>query len=120
MCRCAWALNIACYSAVFSFSALYSGRASDVPLHADLVYRRAPKAASLESCEIYALARRGRVMGLQCMTLYILKQVLSASYMVSGICHMPLLVSSGLLMGFVYFGFYGLCPGGVYCCMSMC
>jgi hypothetical protein len=23
-------------------------------------------------------------------------------------------------MGFVYFSFYGLCVGGVYCCMSMC
>ncbi len=69
MCRCAWALNIACSSAVLRFSALYSGRASDVPLHADLVYGRAPKAPSLGSCEIYALARRGRMMGLQCMTL---------------------------------------------------
>ena len=43
----------------FRFSALYSGRASDVPLRADLVYGRAPKSASLGSCEIYSLARRG-------------------------------------------------------------
>ena len=82
-------------SAVFRFSALYSGRASDLPFHADFVYGRAPKAASLGSCEIFSLARRGSMMGLQCMILFMLKHVLSVSYMVSGICHMPLLVSSG-------------------------
>jgi hypothetical protein len=60
---------------VLSFSALYSGRAIDVPLHADLVYGRAPKAASIGSCEIYYFARRGRMVGLQCMTLCMLKQV---------------------------------------------
>ena len=44
--------------------------ASGVPSHADLVYGRAPKAASLGSCEIYSLARRGSVIGLQCITLF--------------------------------------------------
>ena len=33
-------------------------------------------------------------MGLQCMALFMLKHVLSASYMVSGICHRRLLISS--------------------------
>ena len=79
MCRCACALYMACSSAFFRFSALYSGRASDVPLHADLVYGKAPKSVSLGSCEIYYLARRGRMIGLQCMTLFMLKQVCSAS-----------------------------------------
>ena len=79
MCRYACALYIACSSAVLSFSGLYSSRARDMPLHADFVYGRAPKAASLGSCEIYSLARRGRMMALQCMTRFMLKQVLSAS-----------------------------------------
>ena len=74
---------------------MYSGRARDIPIHADFVYGRAPKAASLWSCEKYSLARRVRMTGLQCMIFFILKKVLSASYMLSGICHVPLLVSSG-------------------------
>jgi hypothetical protein len=49
-----------------------------------LVYERAPKTASLGSWDMYSLALRGRVMGLQSMTLLILKQFLSASYRVSG------------------------------------
>ena len=80
---------------------MYSGRARDVPLHVDFVYERAPKAASLGSCEIYSLAWRGRMIGLQCMTLFMLKQVCSASYMVSGISHTLLLASSG-------YGLWGL------------
>jgi hypothetical protein len=51
------------------------------------VYGRAPKVASLGSWDMYSLALRGRVMGLQCMTLLILKQLQKASYKVSGMCH---------------------------------
>ncbi len=39
-------------------------------------------------------------MGLQCMTLFMLKQVLSA--MLSSICHMPLLVTSGYTLWGLY------------------
>ncbi len=92
MCVCA----VDClFQRIFGVFAFYYGRASDMPLHADLVCGRAPKSASLGSCEIYSLDRRGRMKGLQCSTLFMLKHVLSASYMVSGICHMQLLVSSG-------------------------
>jgi hypothetical protein len=61
---CAWGLYIACSRAIFSLSALYTGRASDVPGHAHLVYGRAPKDASWGSWEIYVLARRGSLIGL--------------------------------------------------------
>ena len=61
-------------------SALYAGQAV-------LVYGIAPKVASLGSWDMYSLARRGRVMGLQCITLFILKHLQSASYKASGICH---------------------------------
>ena len=43
--------------------------------------------ASLGSWDMYSLALKGRVMGLHCMTLLILKQLQNASYRVSGMCH---------------------------------
>ena len=52
--------------------------------HAILVYGRTPKVASLGSWDMYSLDLGGRVMGLQCMTLLILKQLHNASYKVSG------------------------------------
>ncbi len=51
------------------------------------MYGRAPKVASLGSSDMYSLALRGRVMGLQCMTLLIMKQLHTVSYKVSGMCH---------------------------------
>ena len=50
----------------------------------DLVYGRTPKAASLGPWDMYSLARKGKVKGLKCMTLLILKQLYSVSYRVSG------------------------------------
>ena len=70
-----------------SYSALYIGSASEASGQAVLVYGRAPKVASLGSWDMYSLALRGRVMGLQCITLLILKQLQSASYKASGMCH---------------------------------
>jgi hypothetical protein len=49
-----------------------------------LVYGRTPKVASLGSWDMYSLVLRGRVTGLQCMTLLILKQLRNASYKESG------------------------------------
>jgi len=74
----------ACSRAVVSCSALYDGIAKEASGHAVLVYGRAPKTASLGSWDMYSLAFRGRVMGLQCMTLLILKQLHSVLYKVSG------------------------------------
>ena len=48
---------------------------------------RAPKVASLGSWDMYSLVLRGRVMGLQCVTLLILKYLHNVSYRVSGMCH---------------------------------
>jgi hypothetical protein len=72
---------------VLSFSALYVGNAMEASGKAILVYVRAPKTASLGSWDMYSLAHRRRVMGLQCMTLLILKQLHNASYNVSGMGH---------------------------------
>ena len=68
-------------------SALYAGSAREAFGQAVLVYGRAPKIASLGLWDMYSLALSGRVMGLQCMTILILKQLHNASYKVSGICH---------------------------------
>ena len=48
-------------------SNLYAGSAREASGQAVLVYGRAPKVASLGSWDMYSLALRGRVMGLQCM-----------------------------------------------------
>ena len=48
---------------------------------------RAPKFASLGSWDMYSVARKGTVMGLQCMTRLMLKQLHSVSYSMSGMCN---------------------------------
>ena len=63
----------ACSRAVVSCSALYVGSAKEASGQEVLVYGRAPKTVSLWSWDIYSLALRGSVMGLQYMTLLILK-----------------------------------------------
>jgi hypothetical protein len=68
-------------------SALYAGSAREASGQAVFVYGKAPKTVSLGTWDMYFVARRGRVIGLQCMTLLILKQLLSASYRVSGMGH---------------------------------
>ncbi len=87
VCRWACALYNVCSRAVSSCSALYAGSAREASGHSVLVNGRAPKTASLGSWDMYSLALRGKVMGLQCMTLLILKQLFSALYKASGICH---------------------------------
>ena len=84
VCRWACSLYNACSRAVVSSFALYAGIAKEALGLAVLVYGRAPKVASLGFCDMYSLAIRERVMGLQCMTLSILKQLHSVSYKVSG------------------------------------
>ena len=69
VCRWACALYNTCSRAIVNCSALYVGSAREASGSAVLVYGRAPKTASLESWDMYSLAPRGRVMGLQCMTL---------------------------------------------------
>jgi hypothetical protein len=78
VCRWAFAMYNACSRAVVSCSALYAENAREASGQAVFVYGRASKAASLGSLDIYSLALRERVMGLQCKTLLILKQFLSA------------------------------------------
>ena len=87
LCRWTCALYSACSKAVVSCSALYSGSARVASDQAILVYGRAPKTAFLGPWDVYSFALRGRVMGLQCMTLLIVKQLRSASYKVSGMGH---------------------------------
>ena len=48
--------------------------ARDVSGQANLVYGMAPNIESRGSCEMYVLARRGRGVGLQCITRFMLKQ----------------------------------------------
>jgi hypothetical protein len=48
---------------------------------------RALKSPSLGSWDMYSVARRGTVMGLQCITLFMLKQLRSISYRMSVMCH---------------------------------
>ena len=80
VCLWAYALFIACSRVVVSCSALYASNAKEASGQAVLVYGRAPKTTSLGSWDMYSIALRGRVMGLHCMTLLILNQVLNASY----------------------------------------
>jgi hypothetical protein len=70
-----WACTLynACSRAVVSCSALYASSAKEASCQAVLVYGRAPKVASLGTWDMYSLALRGRVTGLQCMTLLTLK-----------------------------------------------
>ena len=73
-------------------SAIYAGSAREAfareaSRQAVLVYGRALKVEYLGSWDMYSLALRGRVMGLQCMTLLILKQMHNVSYKVSGMGH---------------------------------
>ena len=77
--RWACALYSACSSALVSLSGLNPGSARDASGQAVFVYGRAPNYASLGSCEIYSVALRGTVMGLQCMTRRMPKQLRSAS-----------------------------------------
>jgi len=77
----------ACSRDVVRCSLLYVGSAKEALGSAVLVYGMASKIASLGSWDVYSLAIRGSVMGLQCMTLLIWKQLQSASYRVSGMCH---------------------------------
>ena len=69
MCGCACALYNACSRAVVSRFVLYSGSARDASGQAAFVHGRAPKSASLGSWDMYPFARKGRAIGLQCMTL---------------------------------------------------
>jgi len=48
--------------------------ARDVSGQADLVYGMASNVKSRGSCEMYGLARRGRSIGLQCITRLMLNQ----------------------------------------------
>ncbi len=80
----ACALYNACSSDVVICCVLYGGIAREASGHAVFVYGRAPKTASSGSWDMYSLALRGRVMGLQCMTLLIFKQLHNASYRVYG------------------------------------
>ncbi len=66
-----------------SLSALKLGRARDAFGHAVFVKYRAPNSASMGSGDMYYFSRRGRVMGLQWITRFILKQLRSVSYTVS-------------------------------------
>jgi len=75
VCRWACALYNVCSRAVVSRSAVYAGSAREASGQAVLVYGRAAKVASFGSGDMYSFALRGRVIGLQCMTLLILKQV---------------------------------------------
>ncbi len=65
VCWWTWALYIACSSAVVSCSGLYPGCAREASGQAVLVNGRAMKSPSLGSWDIYSVARRGTVMGLQ-------------------------------------------------------
>ena len=70
-----------------SCSGLYPGSARDASGHAVFVYGRAPKSPSFGSWDIYSVALKGTVKGLQCITRLMLKQLRSVSYRVSGMCH---------------------------------
>ena len=78
---------IACSRAVIRRSVVYASSAREASCQAVLVCGRAPKVASFGSCDTYSFVLRGRVMGLQCMTLLIFKQSQIVSYRVSGMCH---------------------------------
>ena len=69
---------------MLSCSALYAGSAREASGQSVLVYGRAPRSVFLGSWDMYSLAHRGRVMGLECLPLLILNQLHSASHKVSG------------------------------------
>ena len=87
MCRWACALYNACSRAVVLCSTLHVGSAREASSQAVLVYGRAPNVESLGSWDMYSLDLRWRVMGLQCKTLLIVKQLHSVSYEASGMGH---------------------------------
>ena len=87
VCRWTWALYNACSSAVVKCSGLYPGSAREASRHAVFVNGRAPKSPSLGPWDMYSVARKGSVMGLQCITRLMLKQLRSVSYKMSGMCH---------------------------------
>ena len=70
---------MACSRACLSLSGVYSGSARDESGQAVWVYGVAPKQVSLGSCEMYVLARSGRLIGLQWITLCIPKHWCIAS-----------------------------------------
>ena len=77
-----------CSRAVVRRLAVYAGNAREASGQAVLVYGRAPNIVSLgSSWDMYSFSLRGRVMGLQCINLLILKQLQRASYRASGMCH---------------------------------
>ena len=80
-------MYIACSRTVVCCSALYSGSARDASGQAVFVYGRAPKTASLGTWDMYSLARKERIVGLQRMAHLILKQLQSVSYKVSDTGH---------------------------------
>ena len=73
------ALYNVCSRAVVRRSAVYPGSAREAYGQAVLLNGKAPKVESLGSWEMHSLALGGRVMGLQCMTLLMLKQMHSVS-----------------------------------------
>ena len=77
----------ACSRTLVRCSSLYASNTREASGQAVLVYERAPKVASLGSWDVYSLALRGRVIGMQCMTLLILKHLHNVSYKVSSMCH---------------------------------
>ena len=97
VCRWACALYIACSRDVVRCSALYAGSAKEASGHAVSVYGRAPKVASLGSWDIYSLALRGRVMGLQCMLVLFLLFV-----------YLPF-ISEGFFIGGSFVSEFGVC-----------
>ncbi len=117
-CMCRWTCalyNANCSRVVVRCSALYVGSAREASGQAVLVYGRDPKVTSFGSWDMYSFALRGRVMGLHCMTLLIWKQLQSASYKVSGMCHGSSCSSCCFLFWvFVKFSFFdeGLSVGG--------
>ena len=76
---------------------LYTANAREASGQAVLVYGRAPKVASLGSWDMYSLALRGRVMGLQRMTLLILKQLHNVSHKVSVCATVPRILVAGFV-----------------------
>jgi hypothetical protein len=102
VCRWACALYNACSRVVVSCSALNAGNAKEASGQAVLVYGRSAKTASLGSWDMYSFFLRERVMGLQYMTLSILKQLHNVSYKVSGMGH-------GSSYSSCWFCFYCLC-----------
>ena len=88
--------------AVVRRSTVYVGSAREASSLAVLVYGRAPKVASCGSCDMYSFALSGRVMGLQCVALLILKELQIASYRASGMRPVCAMVPRILVAAFVW------------------